>query len=222
MVRFPRLLLLLVFCACATKVVQLDVPAGAWDVSGSNPRVWNRPLSFGPYRTESVDEGTRRSWLVDAGLLAVGRIDQGTRLRIAGTDVECHTRELLVGKNDLFVDPALGRAALLVCGYQHDGGRSVLTLSRTVRSDAWLTGELRGESRSPLEVRSMNQPANSRFRSMETLGFEILDGGRQVAVIETVNQGRVWISPESKDRDLLAAVSASLLLFRDPDGEFME
>lgn len=216
-----RLLILLALTACVS-TAQLDVPEGWWDVEGSNPRVWNEPISFGPYRTEMVAEGTRRSWLADLNILSVGRIDQGTRLRIAGIGVECHTRQLLLGRNEIYVDPALGRAALMVCGYEKGGSRSMLTLSRTGRTDAWLTGEVRFPGRGPLELRSLHMAKGARFRSGDTLGFEILDRGERVAMVETMNRGRVWIDESAGDRDLLAAVAASLLLFRDPDGDFMQ
>jgi hypothetical protein len=36
-----------------------------------------------------------------------------------------------------------------------------------------------------------------------------------------MNTGRVWIDPAERDQELLAAVSAALLLFRDPDAEFL-
>jgi hypothetical protein len=57
------------------------------------------------------------------------------------------------------------------------------------------------------------------FPSGEPFGFEI---GNRVAVVETINRGRVWIDPSAPDRDTLAAVAASLLLFRDPDAGEMD
>jgi hypothetical protein len=48
---FPLLLLL---TACTT--AQIDLPSDAYGVEGANPRRWNQPLAFGPYRTTFVDE----------------------------------------------------------------------------------------------------------------------------------------------------------------------
>jgi hypothetical protein len=162
-------LLLLALTACGTvKVAELDLPEGAWTVEGSNPRVWNRPIGFGPFRTQSVNEGSTRSWVVDAGILSAGRLERGTRLSIAGVEVECHTRQLLVGVSEVYVDPALGRSALLLCGMtQRDGRHSLLTLSRTGTSDAWLTGELRSPKADPLTIRSLHL-AKGRVSSRAT------------------------------------------------------
>src|SRR5687768_13554319 len=100
----PILLLLLTACATA----QLDLPADSYTVTGSNPRRWNQPISFGEWRTEVVNEGTTRSWLADAYILEVGKTDQAYRLTLNGIPVECHTRELVLGRAGVFVDPAFG------------------------------------------------------------------------------------------------------------------
>ena len=209
------LLIALLTTACTT--AQLDLPTGAWTVEGSNPRWWNQPISFGPYRTEAVDEGTTRSWLADLNVLQIAKADQGYHLRVGDVSVECHTRELLLGRSGGFVDPAFGGTPLLVCGYDDGGSRSALTLARTGRPEPALQGPLRAASGAALEVRSLHRSPGAAIASAEPWGFEILRDGSRVAVVETINRGRVWIDPAAEDRDVLAAVAASLLLFRDPD-----
>ncbi|HYO78874.1 MAG TPA: hypothetical protein VE010_20600, partial [Thermoanaerobaculia bacterium] len=56
----------------------------------------------------------------------------------------------------------------------------------------------------------------------EAYGFELMRGEERVAVVETVNRGRVWIDPDAPNRDTLAATAASLLLFREPDAGDVE
>jgi hypothetical protein len=206
-------LLLLVSCATA----QIDLPAGAYDVTGSNPRRWNQPLSFGEWRTSTVDEGTTRSFLADLDLVQVGKADQAYRMTLNDVFIECHTREIVIGREGFFLDPNLGREPLLLCGLDGGGGRSVLALSRTGRVEPTLRGEVRGAGGgAALEVRSIHR-AGSSLPSSEPFGFEILEGGRRVAAVETINRGRVWIDPDAPNRDTLAAAAAALLLFRDPD-----
>ncbi|HEY0157400.1 MAG TPA: hypothetical protein VGF28_08960 [Thermoanaerobaculia bacterium] len=207
-------LLPLLFLLTACTTAQLDLPAGAYDVTGSNPRRWNAPISFGDWRTEWVDEGTTRSWLAELGIVQVARADQGYHLAINGVDVECHTREFVVGTSGVFVDPTFGGQALLVCGYDRNGERSVLTLSRTGQTEPTLRGTLRDADGKALEVKSLHRVPGSGWPSGVPYGFEI---GNRVAVVETVNRGRVWIDPAAEDRDTLAAVAASLLLFREPE-----
>lgn len=211
-----RLLPLLLLVSCAT--ARIDIPADSYAVEGANPRVWNRPISFGEWRTSVVNEGTTRSWLADLDLIEVGRTDQAYRMTLNDTAIECHTRELVVGRGGLFLDPSLGREPLLVCGIDEGGERSILALARTGRTDPSLRGELRGATATAaLEVRSINRAFDSRLSSNEPFGFEILRDGRRVAAVETINRGRVWIAPNAPNRDTLAAAAAALLLFRDPD-----
>ena len=214
MKRFLTILLLLTACTTA----QIDLPGDAWTVEGSNPRRWNQPLSFGPYRTASVNEGTTRSWLADLDVMQIGKADQGYHLTLGDVAVECHTREIVIGRAGFFVDASLGREPLLVCGYDGGGARSVLALSRTGRPEPALRGELRATGGgAAYEVRSLHRNAGGSIPSSEPFGYEILRDGRRVAAVETVNRGRVWIDAGAPDRDILAAAAASLLLFRDPD-----
>ncbi|HEX2834036.1 MAG TPA: hypothetical protein VHW00_13575 [Thermoanaerobaculia bacterium] len=211
-----RLLLSLVFLTgCAT--VQLDLPPDAYRVQGANPRRWNQPLSFGEWAMTSVNEGTTRSFLADTGILQIGKSDQAYRMNIKNIAVECHTREVVIGRADVFVDPTFGREPILVCGFDRGRTQSVLALARTGRGEPSFKGELRELGGPSLEVQSLHRAPNSRIASGEPFGYEILRDGTRIAVVETVNQGRVWIDPTVANRDTLAAAAAALLLFRDPD-----
>lgn len=201
--------------ACTT--AQLDLPSDAYVVSGSNPRRWNAPISFGEWRTQSVNEGTHRSFLADLGIIQAGKADQAYRLTLNGVATECHTREVVIGRSGFFLDPNLGQFPLLVCGYESGGKRSVLALSRTGAVEPTLRGELREVDGPALEVRSLHRAQGAAFASGEPFGYEILRAGKRVAAVETINRGRVWIDASAADRDTLAAAAASLLLFRDPD-----
>lgn len=75
---FTRKMSSLIAAACcllvfaAFKTARMEVPASlvgsaeALAVTGHNPRTWNKPLGFGPYRTSSVREGSEFSWSVEA------------------------------------------------------------------------------------------------------------------------------------------------------------
>lgn len=213
----PLVVFLLLLTGCAT--AQLDLPEGAYPVEGANPRVWNAPLAFGEWRTGTVSEGTTRSFLADLGILQAGKADQAYRFTIAGVRAECHTRELTIGREGVFVDPTLGRSPLLVCGFERSTGtRSVLALSRTGSAEPSLRGELRELGGPTLDVRSVHRAEGAAFASGEPFGFEIYSGNERIAAVETINRGRVWIEPTvTANRDTLAAASAALLLFREPE-----
>jgi hypothetical protein len=210
---------LLFLTACATnpiRTAQLDLPPDTYTVAGANPRTWNQALSFGEWATASVNEGTTRSFLADTGILQIGKSDQAYRMNIKNIAIECHTRELVVGRADIFIDPALGRNPLLLCGFDRGKTQTVLALARTGQAEPSLRGELREIGGPTLDIQSIHRVPGS-IASGEPFGYEILRDGTRVAVVETVNRGRVWIDPFAANRDTLAAAAASLLLFRDPD-----
>lgn len=219
--RLGTLIALLLLTACGTvQPVRIAMPSGM-DVEGANPRVWNQPLSFGAWRTASVNEGTTRSFLADLGILDVGKTDQAYRMVLEGpgqpTNVECHMREIVVGRAGVFVQASLGRDPILVCGLARAGYQSVLALTRTGRPEPSLAGELRQVGGTTYDVRSIHRAATGGIPGGEPFGYEIVRGERSFAIVETVNRGRVWIDPEAPNRDDLAAAAAALLLFRDVD-----
>lgn len=192
------------------------------DVQGANPRHWNQPLSFGAWHTVSVREGAARSWLVDAEVLQVAKTEQTMRLALQGssgvTNVECHTSELTAGRAGVFVQASLGNDPVLVCGFERDGLRSVLALTRTGKVEPALRGELRQLGGTTYDIRSVQRASLSSVVSPEPFGYEIVRDETAFAVIETVNRGRVWIDPEAPNKDDLAAAAAVLLLWKDPGG----
>lgn len=220
MKRFAILLLLAAACA-SVEPARIAIPPAAVNVEGANPRRWNQPLSFGAWRTSSVNEGTTRSFLVDLGMLDVGKTDQAYRMTLEGTgvptNVECHTREIVVGSAGVFLQASLGREPILVCGFTRGQLRSVLALTRTGKPEPSLVGELRQVGGTTYDVRSVHRAAGGGLPGGEPFGYEIVRGERPFAVVETVNRGRVWIDPEAPNRDDLAAAAAALLLFRDVD-----
>ncbi|MEO8382186.1 MAG: hypothetical protein ABI779_21170 [Acidobacteriota bacterium] len=216
---------LLVLAACSgTAIVQtarLNVPDGAFAVEGANPRSWNAPLSFGPFRTSAVSEGTTRSWLVDTGVLELAKSDQAYRMVLEGetgrTTIECHTRELVAGRSGVFVQASLGQAPLLVCGLERGEYRSVLALTRSGKGEPSLVGELRQIGGTTYDIRSLHRAVGSVLPTGEPLGFEITRDESALAVVETANRGRVWIDKDAPNREDFAAAAAALLLFREPD-----
>ena len=209
------LLLVLFLTACAT--VKLDLPPDAYAVQGANPHRWNQPLSFGTWSTSNLNEGTTRSFLADTGILQIAKADQAYRMKVNDIVVECHTRELVVGRAEIFVDPTFGQEPLLVCGFDRGRTQTVLALKRTGKGEPSLRGELREIGGPSLDVQSLHRAPGLAVASGEPFGYEIRRDGTRIAGVETINSGRVWIDPTVANRDTLAAAATALLLFKDPN-----
>ncbi|MGH9458118.1 MAG: hypothetical protein ACRD2J_10835 [Thermoanaerobaculia bacterium] len=218
--RLFLLLCLPLLLSCATAQMQLapelDAEA-ALLVEGANPRRWNAPLRFGPWSTTEVREGGDWGFGVPVLGIEVGFSRQPYRLALGGgggTEVraECVTRALLLSRNDASFDPSLGRIPALACAYRDSRGDGTLRIRNKATMGAEGTLRFAGDE---WTVRSVHRLEGSRIPAGDPVGWEIVDGDRVIAAVETINRGRVWIDPSlvPATRDRLAAVAASLLLY---------
>ncbi|HEY0142755.1 MAG TPA: hypothetical protein VGF48_17780 [Thermoanaerobaculia bacterium] len=219
------LMLLLLTTGCS--LARLEMPEHeSYNVTGANPRLWKRPISFGPWATKTVDMGVRHSWLAGLRGIEIGRVDQVYNLELEGRDgatrVDCHTQDFVIGRNGFWIDPTFGAEPALLCGFERHDQRAVLILGKTGRIEPSLTGDLRNaddENAPGLLIRSLHRITPKHWPSPTPLGYEVVDRGRTVAIVETANRGRVWIDPalDVTLRERIAAASAALLLWQEPE-----
>lgn len=206
-------------CTTATMSVPRSLAGvSPMPVSGANPRAWNRPIEFGPWRSTEVREGLQWSIAPRIFGIEVELKRQPYRMMLEGPEggelqVECVTRRLAISRDRWSVDPTLGRLPALACGFRDvaTGEEWSMKLSQGVDR---LAGEIRANGeRWPLG--SIHRPEGSRIEGPEPLGYEVLEDGRALAAVQVVNRGRIWIQPDLplQTRDRLAAVAAALLLF---------
>jgi hypothetical protein len=216
----------IVGCSVATMAVSPALAAAAepLDVRGANPRLWNRPISFGPWQTLEVREGLQ--WGLAGPLLGVevGFSRQPYRLLLSGEDgdqlqVECVTRKLLLSKKGWSVDPSFGAIPALACGFRSVESGEEWAMKLHNRSMN-MTGHLMFSDGRTLPLQSVHRLEGSRISSADPVGFEI-GSGQIFGAVEVVNRGRVWIDPSlgHRDRDRIAAAAAALLLYRDPSND---
>jgi hypothetical protein len=222
-VKVHRVLATVVGCAalvgCQTAQMQVSPElntVAAFDVTGANPRVWNAPLSFGPWTTTQVREGL--TWGFGYRLLGIeaSYAQQPYRLAMsagsATMQAECITRALVLSREGLEVDPSFGTLPALSCGFA-GAGEGMLRLRMTATNAE--EGEMTfGASRWTL--RSTDRFEGSPIRSSGPVGYELSRDGAIVAAVETINRGRVWISPAlpEDERARAAVAAAALLLYR--------
>ena len=223
MKKILAVLLLTTGCSLA----HLEMPEHeSYNVSGANPRFWKRPISFGPWSTKTVDMGRTHSWVAGLKGVNVARVDQVYSLTLEGgaepTRVDCHTQDFAIGRNGFWIDPTFGAEPTLLCGLERHDQRAVLVLGKTGTIEPSRTGELRDaddENAPALLVRSLHRITPKHWPSPTPLGYEIVQSGRAVAIVETANRGRVWIDPQldTATRERIAAAAAALLLHQEPD-----
>lgn len=222
----------LALTACAPANVRLPAALAdqglAYPVEGHSPRRWNQPLRIGPYRTVALAEGGEFSWNIGFDRTGFGRASRPYRYTMvslgeAPVEVQCLSRSnsawRAAARQMLEVDLSVATGApKLQCGVRRDAREPVwlalVDTGRGFRGD--LTADRDGY---PLyTIRSLHQFEGSPFTSPEPLGYEILRRGEIVAVVETINAGRVVFAPGTREdeRVLLAATSTALLMF-DPE-----
>jgi hypothetical protein len=208
---------------CAT--ARMPAPPGLesvepWPVAGVNPRIWNRPIAFGPWRTAQVREGATFSWGVEAFGLGAGATRRPYQLVLTDADgraleVACVTRAWEVWRGSLSVDLTTVAVPRLACAIGSGAGEPAWLLVGEVGTR--LEGSLSrpGEESARWSLASAHHLEGSRLPSGDPVGYILSRNGRVEAAVETINRGRVWIAPgeEGTTRELLAAAAAALLLF---------
>ncbi|MCU0225738.1 MAG: hypothetical protein MUF27_17090 [Acidobacteria bacterium] len=210
-------------------------------VTGANPRRWDRPIAFGPYRTSAVRDGGTLGWSVE--LLNLGAA--GSKRPYAFTletpggpvDAECHQKGLegWHQPSGVTVDlrAAMGKPAL-VCAFRPatggaagaDGGAAgggawVLELAAARKLTGGFVGVLRPADETAggsLTIRSVHALEKSPIPLGSPAGYALERDGRAVAAVEVINAGRVWLSGSSAPAPAaLPAALAALLLFQPPE-----
>lgn len=132
----------------ACQVAQMRIapalePLAAVPVSGANPRRWNAPLAFGPWRSEVAYEGLKWDFALPILGITAGYSTQPYRVvASAGANpvqAECHARAVSLARKGLAVDPAFGKLPAFACVFR---GRGEGTLRLHATSLGQETGAL--------------------------------------------------------------------------------
>jgi hypothetical protein len=210
---------------CATARMKVDPTLSTVQplpVTGANPRRWGEPVRFGPHATGKVRGTDTLGWSL--GLLG-GPGFSGSHRPYAWTatgpsgalDAECHQEGLEVfaqgGSLTFDVRGATGQPAL-ACAFRAAPGAApwTLALRATGRPDPAYRGELRGGG-GVYAVRSVHALEGSPVPMGTPAGYAVERDGQVVALVETMNAGRVWL-PGPADEGALAAAATALLLFQ--------
>lgn len=222
---FLLLFTIVFLTGCTIATMQLDPQLASSTepllVSGHNPRIWNRPLSFGAFRTEQVSEGGEWTWSTRILGADVGVSWQRYRLLLTdGTDrvqTECKRRKVFIAKDGLEIDPSAGHLPVLQCAFRPESGGDVwaLTLKQSGPRFAGTFSSDTGES--SYVVTSAHRAEGGLFDSAAPLGYVFENDGMTTAAVESANKGRVWIASGDQSERLRNAAAAAALLLFDPE-----
>ena len=226
------LALLVLVSACQARPMML--PADADDaqrmvVEGDGGWTGNSPFRFGAYEVDSID----RSWGRGSGVATSqggvgGRRDAMAQdyafvMRADGETVrvECAS-EVSAGTVDVQVVQIEASAnASLDCNRRGGSGEPAWQLTLRSERGRPLAGILSFGS-TTYDVRAQ---AREVVGNWQTSGYEVLSGGRVVAVVQTAAGSArfVWLAPalDGEERDAIATVAATMLVHRElePDSD---
>ena len=209
------------------ETAQVRVPDGfaanasQYDVSGHSPRRFNEPVRFGPYSALEMRDGGTFSWAIPVGSVDVGRAARHYAFTLVARDqppveVQCRVRTWTAARGDsdsmLEVDLTALAGPMMACGLWLDGAPQAMPLELS-RKGTRMDGRLQspwGE----YQVRSLHGYAGSSWPAAEPTGFEVLQSGSPLMVVDMLNAGRVHMDPgpDGEQRAYLAAAAAALLL----------
>jgi hypothetical protein len=190
-------------------------------VEGANPRRWEKPLAFGPWKVGSLDEPGTSGFAAQALHLGGGYAKTPYRFRVEGPgiplDVECFAKDAKAWFKGFQADvrQASGLPAL-ACAFRDPDG-AVTTFEMKSKGTGKFVGAV--ASNPPLEVRSEHRLEGSRVPLGDPAGYVLQRGDAVVGTVETLNRGRVWLRDGTA---IEAATAAALLLFVPPDAGEME
>lgn len=195
--------------------------ADVFEVDGLKNRYWGKPLTFGPYHTEKTRVGDTWNWAVGLFGREIGaRVDPyrfifvddaGDRYR-----VECRAKTPMLRRstrNSEWSFP-LGETKLS-CAIQDPAGNVASLAMHGAGGD--YAGETGFAEIEDFEISAVRQFANAEGRTFSiptALGFELRQGGRVVATVDTFSHGVVYLARELEPRQrTAAALTLTVLMF---------
>lgn len=219
--------------ACQLARMQVSPDLAAVHPLAVDRALWRKPsdpLSFGSWHTTRIDVGWGKFRSSNTPVTVTGKrtIDFESFQRPYRLDVEtstglisaeCVARAEAVAYKDWSLDSgALQGIPPLHCSYTGaaEGEMELLEMPTIAGSEA---GNIEFEL-NRWHVQSVNRIEGGRGPG-SICGYEIRSGTEVVAAVETVNRGRVWISPalSPTEQDRVAAVAMALLVYESPQDE---
>ena len=209
--------------------LQLESQATSFQCTGRGGFSLSERFEFGPYSVTDVRRGwtSRSSWGIAS--FEQSRARQQYEYRVKMPDGAKWFGQAATGvkKNDIKAEAWGGQ---LIMGLSFDLN-FVVRMSREGQASTWTlilsqnTGSdiLKGsltDGEMVYAVESTRRLAGTSIPLMETSGYVITKNGLPIAAVEVLNEGSVRFANnlDASERDMLAAASAAILLYKDISG----
>ena len=223
---------LLSACQLARMQVSSDLAAvQPFEVDRALWRKPNDPLSFGSWRTSRIDVGWGKFRASNQAVTVTGKavldfqsFRKPYRLEVESScgviSAECVERAEAVAYKDWSLDTgALKGIPPLHCSYYGaaEGQMELLEMPTLAESEA---GNIEFDAITRWHLQSVNRIEGGRGPG-DIVGYEIRRGSEIIAAVETMNRGRVWMSPALTplEQDCVASVVMALLVYESPQDE---
>lgn len=199
--------------------------ADVFAVDGLTNRYWGKPLTFGPYRTEKTRVGESWSW--SSGLFGRGIGAKHDPYRFEFLDaagdrykVECRSRTPMLRRSTrhgAWSFP-IGETQL-GCAIQNPAGDVASLALRGYDGD--YSGETGFAAIEDFEIAALHQFAGANGRTFAlpvAIGYELRQGGKVVASVDTFGKGEVYLARElDPQQRTAAAITLTVLMFFDDE-----
>ncbi len=215
------------FSACSSApppqlVIHADMnDAAVFEVDGLKNRYWGKRLTFGPYHTEKTRVGETWSWSVGLFGPQFGAHNQPYRFEFvddAGDryQVECRAKTPILRrstKNSEWTFP-LGETKLSCAIKDPAGNVASLALHGMAGDYSGETGFAEIEDFQIAALRSFSSAKGRTFSLPTALGYELRQGGKVVATVDTFGQPLVYLARQLEPRQrTAAAITLTVLMF---------
>lgn len=183
-------------------------------------------FSFGNYAVTAVDRGwTRQASMGFLGLeyfhaaqdieFVVTQPDGRQWQGICAVGVDQNTWRTFFPKSGSEFSIEYAGSESYVCGFHPPQGRPWYLAMSRAHPEHLMRGLLHDRGGS-IAVAGTNELADTLLPLSDPAGYRFYRGGKEIAAVEVINQGRVFLPPnDPKLRAPLAMASAALLLYRD-------
>lgn len=212
-------------CSTARMALPPSFPAETAPMQVSGHRGFGRTLRFGQYEIRNISRGwrTTSSWRIDIYGGATSSRKSSFEVLNTASGEKTQARCVNNAKWQDLKDNVLGGeltwrfagGVVYLAALERGEKRWELIMEQDNRG--WMLEGRLSDSKTSLAVRGTRRLEGSSWEFTEATGYIFSMNGRDVAAVETLNEGRIWVDAALSEelKDIISASSVALLLYGD-------